>query len=182
MKVGIPKEIKNNESRVGMTPAGVSELVKHGHSVYVQHTAGVNSGFSDEMYENVGATILPTIEDVYQTADMIVKVKEPIESEYKLIRKGQLVFTYFHFACDKKLTEAMIESESVCLAYETVQLDDNSLPLLTPMSEVAGRMATINGAYYLQKTKGGKGKLICGVPGVRPAKVVVLGGGIVGHT
>ena len=181
MKVGIPKEIKNNESRVGMTPAGVSELVKHGHSVYVQHTAGVNSGFSDEMYENVGATILPTIEDVYQTADMIVKVKEPIESEYKLIRKGQLVFTYFHFACDKKLTEAMIESESVCLAYETVQLDDNSLPLLTPMSEVAGRMATINGAYYLQKTKGGKGKLICGVPGVRPAKVVVLGGGIVGQ-
>ena len=181
MKVGIPKEIKHNESRVGMTPAGVSELVKHGHSVYVQHTAGVNSGFSDEMYENVGATILPTIEDVYQTADMIVKVKEPIESEYKLIRKGQLVFTYFHFACDKKLTEAMIESESVCLAYETVQLDDNSLPLLTPMSEVAGRMATINGAYYLQKTKGGKGKLICGVPGVRPAKVVVLGGGIVGQ-
>ena len=124
---------------------------------------------------------MPTIEDVYQTADMIVKVKEPIESEYKLIRKGQLVFTYFHFACDKKLTEAMIESESVCLAYETVQLDDNSLPLLTPMSEVAGRMATINGAYYLQKTKGGKGKLICGVPGVRPAKVVVLGGGIVGQ-
>lgn len=181
MKVGIPKEIKNNESRVGMTPAGVAELVKHGHEVYVQHTAGENSGFSDKMYEDVGAQILPTIEDVYQISDMIVKVKEPIEPEYSLIKKGQLVFTYFHFACDKALTDAMINSGGVCLAYETVQLDNNSLPLLTPMSEVAGRMATINGAYYLQKTKGGKGKLICGVPGVRPAKVVVLGGGIVGQ-
>lgn len=181
MKVGIPKEIKNNENRVGMTPAGVSELVKHGHEVYVQHTAGENSGFTDKMYEDAGAQILPTIEDVYMTSEMIVKVKEPIEPEYNLIRKGQLVFTYFHFACDKALTDAMIKSGSICLAYETVQLDDNSLPLLTPMSEVAGRMATINGAYYLQKTKGGKGKLICGVPGVHPAKVVVLGGGIVGQ-
>ena len=181
MKIGIPKEIKNNENRVGMTPAGVSELVKHGHEVYVQHTAGVNSGYADEKYQAVGAEILPTIEDVYATADMIVKVKEPIAPEYKLIRKGQLVFTYFHFACDRELTDAMIESGGVCLAYETVRLPDNTLPLLTPMSEVAGRMATINGAYYLQKTKGGKGKLICGVPGVRPAKVVVLGGGIVGQ-
>lgn len=181
MKIGIPKEIKNNESRVGMTPAGVSEFVKHGHEVYVQHTAGENSGFPDKMYSSVGANILPAIEDVYETADMIIKVKEPIKPEYGLIRKGQLVFTYFHFACDRELTEAMIKSGGVCLAYETVQLADNSLPLLTPMSEVAGRMATINGAYYLQKTKGGKGKLICGVPGVRPAKVVVLGGGIVGQ-
>ena len=181
MKIGIPKEIKNNENRVGMTPAGVAELVKHGHTVYVQHTAGENSGFSDEKYLEAGAEILPAIEDVYATADMIVKVKEPIEPEYPLVREGQVVFTYFHFACDRELTEAMMKSRGVCIAYETVQLADGSLPLLIPMSEVAGRMATINGAYYLQKTKGGKGKLICGVPGVRPAKVLVLGGGIVGQ-
>ena len=124
---------------------------------------------------------MPTIEEVYQVADMIVKVKEPIESEYPLVRKGQVVFTYFHFACDRPLTDAMIASGGVCIAYETVQLPDRSLPLLIPMSEVAGRMATINGAYYLQKTKGGKGKLICGVPGVKPAKVLVLGGGVVGQ-
>jgi alanine dehydrogenase len=181
MKIGIPKEIKNNESRVGMTPAGVAELIRHGHQVYVQHTAGENSGFADADYEKVGAEILPTIEDTYAAADMIVKVKEPIEPEYKLVKKGQLLFTYFHFACDRPLTDAMIESGGVCLAYETVQLDNGALPLLIPMSEVAGRMATINGAYYLQKTKGGKGKLICGVPGVKPAKVLVLGGGTVGQ-
>lgn len=181
MKIGIPKEIKNNENRVGMTPAGVSELIKHGHTVYVQKTAGNGSGFSDEMYLSVGAQILPTIEDVYATADMIIKVKEPIAPEYNLIRKGQLVFTYFHFACSRELTEAMVKSGAVCLAYETVQLADGSLPLLVPMSEIAGRMATIHGAYYLQKTKGGKGKLICGVPGVLPVKVVVIGGGIVGQ-
>mgnify|MGYP004450435805 CR=1 FL=1 len=181
MKIGIPKEIKNNENRVGMTPAGVAELVKHGHELYVKHTAGEHSGFSDEMYKAVGATILPTIEDVYATADMIVKVKEPIEPEYALVKKGQLLFTYFHFACDCPLTDAMIKSGGICLAYETVKLADNSLPLLIPMSEVAGRMATINGAYYLQKTKGGKGKLMCGVPGVKPAKVLVLGGGTVGQ-
>ena len=181
MKIGIPKEIKNNENRVGMTPAGVAELVKHGHEVFVQHTAGESSGFADQEYEKMGAKILPTIEDVYQAADMIIKVKEPIESEYKLVKEGQLVFTYFHFACSRPLTEAMIKSKGVCLAYETVQLPDRSLPLLTPMSEIAGRMATISGTYYLQKTKGGNGKLICGVPGVKPAKVVVLGGGIVGQ-
>lgn len=181
MKIGIPKEIKNNENRVGMTPAGVAELVKHGHTVYVQATAGEGSGFSDSMYVEVGAQVLPAIEDVYAVADMIIKVKEPIAPEYGLVRNGQLVFTYFHFACSRELTEAMIKSGGVCLAYETVQLADGSLPLLTPMSEVAGRMATINGAYYLQKTKGGKGKLICGVPGVKPAKVVVIGGGIVGQ-
>ncbi len=181
MKIGIPKEIKNNENRVGMTPAGVAELSRHGHDVYVQRTAGIQSGFTDEAYIAAGATLLPSIEDVYATADMIVKVKEPIAPEYTLIRKGQLVFTYFHFACERELTDAMIASGGICLAYETVQLPDGSLPLLIPMSEVAGRMATINGAYYLQKTKGGKGKLIGGVPGVEPAKVVVLGGGIVGQ-
>ena len=181
MKIGIPKEIKNNENRVGMTPAGVSELVKHGHEVFVQHTAGEGSGFDDEQYLAVGATIVPTIEATYELADMIIKVKEPIALEYPLVKPGQLVFTYFHFACDRELTEAMIKSKGVCLAYETVQLNNGALPLLTPMSEVAGRMAIVNGSYYLQKTKGGKGKLICGVPGVSPAKVLVLGGGIVGE-
>ena len=181
MKVGIPKEIKNNENRVGMTPAGVAELIKHGHVVMVQHTAGEGSGFADEEYVKVGAQILPTIEDVYREADMIVKVKEPIEPEYKLVRKGQLLFTYFHFACEKELTEAMLKSGAICLAYETVQLPNGSLPLLQPMSEVAGRMASLNGAYYLQKTKGGKGKLISGVPGVSPTRVLVLGGGVVGE-
>ncbi|MBR3496218.1 MAG: alanine dehydrogenase [Prevotella sp.] len=181
MKIGIPKEIKNNENRVGMTPAGVSELVKHGHEVFVQHTAGEGSGFSDDDYLSVGASIVPTIEETYAVADMIIKVKEPIEPEYKLVKRGQLLFTYFHFACDRELTEAMIDSGGVCLAYETVQLNNGALPLLIPMSEVAGRMAIVNGAYYLQKTQGGKGKLICGVPGVKPAKVLVLGGGVVGE-
>lgn len=181
MRIGIPKEMKDNENRVGMTPAGVAELTKHGHTVFVQHTAGENSGFSDEEYAEVGAEILPIINEVYAQADMIVKVKEPIEPEYGLIRKGQLVFTYFHFACDRPLTDAMIKSGAVCLAYETVQKADRSLPLLVPMSEVAGRMAALNGAFYLQKTKGGKGKLISGVPGVKPTKVLVLGGGTVGE-
>ena len=181
MKVGIPKEIKNNENRVGMTPAGVAELVRRGHEVSVQHTAGEGSGFADDDYVAAGARILPTIEAVYRECDMIVKVKEPIEPEYELVRKDQLIFTYFHFACEKELTDAMLKSGAVCLAYETVQLPNGSLPLLQPMSEVAGRMATLNGAYYLQKTKGGKGKLISGVPGVSPAKVLVLGGGVVGE-
>ncbi len=181
MKIGIPKEIKNNENRVGMTPDGVAELVKHGHEVFVQHTAGEGSGFADAAYEKVGAKILPTIEAVYDVAEMIIKVKEPIKPEYPLLKHGQLVFTYFHLACDLELTEAMVKSGAVCLAYETVQTADNRLPLLVPMSEVAGRMASINGAYYLQKTKGGKGKLMSGVPGVKPAKVLVLGGGIVGE-
>ena len=181
MKVGIPKEIKNNENRVGMTPAGVAELVRRGHEVSVQHTAGEGSGFADDDYVTAGARILPTIEAVYRECDMIVKVKEPIEPEYELVRRGQLLFTYFHFACEKELTDAMLKSGAVCLAYETVQLPNGSLPLLQPMSEVAGRMATLNGAYYLQKTKGGKGKLISGVPGVSPAKVLVLGGGVVGE-
>ena len=180
MIIGVPKEIKNNENRVGMTPAGVAELVKKGHTVYVQATAGVNSGFSDDDYIAVGAKTLPTIEDTYAAADMIVKVKEPIAPEYKLIKKEQVVFTYFHFAADKLLTEAMIESGAVCIAYETVEKEDRSLPLLTPMSEVAGRMATQVGARFLEKPQGGKGKLMGGVTGVRPARVLVLGGGIVG--
>ncbi len=181
MRIGIPKEIKQGESRVGMTPAGVAELIKHGHKVFVQHTAGEGSGFPDAAYEHVGAEILSIIEDVYAQSEMIIKVKEPIEPEYALIRKDQLVYTYFHFDSDRPLTEAMIQSVAVCLAYETVEEADHSLPLLRPMSEVAGRMAVLNGAYYLQKTKGGKGKLISGVPGVRPTKVLVLGGGTVGE-
>ena len=180
MIIGVPKEIKNNENRVGMTPAGVAELVKRGHTVYVQASAGANSGFPDEEYIAVGAKMLPTIEATYAAAEMIVKVKEPIAPEYKLIKKGQVVFTYFHFAADKILTEAMIESGGICIAYETVEKEDHSLPLLTPMSEVAGRMATQEGARFLEKPQGGKGILLGGVPGVKPAKVLILGGGIVG--
>lgn len=180
MIIGVPNEIKNNENRVGMTPAGVAELVKRGHTVYVQGSAGANSGFSDYDYIAVGAKTLPSIEETYAIADMIVKVKEPIAPEYKLIKKGQVVFTYFHFAADKLLTEAMIESGAICIAYETVEKEDRSLPLLTPMSEVAGRMATQVGARFLEKPQGGKGKLMGGVTGVCPARVLVLGGGIVG--
>jgi len=187
-KVGIPKEIKNNENRVGMTPSGVAELTRRGHEVFVQHTAGEGSGFSDDAYVKAGAKILPAISDVYREAEMIVKVKEPIEPEYALVRKGQLLFTYFHFACEKELTDAMLKSGAICLAYETVQLPNGSLPLLQPMSEVAGRMAALNGAYYLQKKNTGsaslqcgKGKLISGVPGVSPTRVLVLGGGVVGE-
>lgn len=180
MIIGVPKEIKNNENRVGMTPAGVAELVKKGHTVYIQNNAGINSGFTDDAYQAVGARILPSIEEVYAIAEMIVKVKEPITPEYKLIKKGQVVFTYFHFAADRALTEAMIASGGICIAYETVEKEDHSLPLLTPMSEVAGRMAAQVGAHFLEKPQGGKGKLMGGVTGVRPARVLVLGGGIVG--
>lgn len=181
MIIGVPKEIKNNENRVALTPAGAKELVKRGHTVYVQHTAGENSGFPDAEYAAAGATILPTIEDVYAIAEMIVKVKEPIASEYSLVRKGQLLFTYFHFASDEALTRAMMDSGSTCIAYETVEARDRSLPLLVPMSEVAGRMSVQEGARFLEKPQGGKGKLLGGVPGVKPAKVLVLGGGIVGY-
>ncbi|MCH5231047.1 MAG: alanine dehydrogenase [Muribaculaceae bacterium] len=181
MKIGIPKEIKNNENRVGATPAGVSELVRNGHEVYVQHTAGEGSGFSDEAYEKAGAKILPTIEDVYAIGEMIIKVKEPIEPEYKLVRKGQLLFTYFHFASDLALTEAMIKSGAVCIAYETVKGREGGLPLLIPMSEVAGRMSIQEGARFLEKPQGGRGILLGGVPGVKPAKVLVLGAGVVGR-
>lgn len=180
MIVGIPKEIKNNENRVAMTPAGVVEFKKQGHVVYVQTHAGVNSGFSDKAYEEAGAMLLPTIEAVYKASDMIIKVKEPIASEYPLIKKGQLLFTYFHFASSEPLTHAMMERGAVCLAYETVEKADRSLPLLIPMSEVAGRMSIQEGAKYLEKPIKGKGILLGGVPGVKPANVVILGGGIVG--
>ena len=180
MIIGVPKEIKNNENRVGMTPSGVQELTRRGHVVYVQASAGVNSGFCDEAYTAAGAKILPTIEDVYAAAEMIVKVKEPVASEYGLVRKGQLVFTYFHFASSEPLTKAMIESGAVCCAYETVESKNRSLPLLIPMSEVAGRMATQEGCYFLERPRGGKGKLMGGVPGVKPAKVLVIGAGVVG--
>lgn len=180
MIVGVPKEIKNNESRVGMTPAGVLELTKRNHTVYVQTTAGIASGFSDDDYQQVGAQILPSIEAVYAESDMIVKVKEPIPEEYNLIKEDQVVFTYFHFAADQELTEAMIDSKSVCIAYETVQDANGKLPLLTPMSEVAGRMSIQQGAKYLEKPVKGKGLLLGGVPGVSPGKVLVLGAGVVG--
>ncbi|WP_295911091.1 alanine dehydrogenase [uncultured Alistipes sp.] len=180
MIIGIPKEIKNNENRVALTPAGAQELVKRGHKVYVQATAGVNSGFADDAYTAVGAEMLPTIEEVYARAEMIIKVKEPIAPEYKLIRKDQLVFTFFHFASSEPLTHAMIDSGAVCCAYETVERADRSLPLLIPMSEVAGRMSTQEGRYFLEKPRGGKGKLLGGVPGVKPAKVFVIGAGVVG--
>lgn len=180
MIIGVPKEIKNNENRVALTPAGAKELVKRGHSVYVQHTAGEGSGFPDDMYVEAGATILPTIEATYEIAEMIMKVKEPIEAEYKLIKEDQLLFTYFHFASYEPLTKAMVASKSVCLAYETVEKPDRSLPLLVPMSEVAGRMAVQKGANYLEKPLGGRGILLGGVPGVLPAKVLILGGGVVG--
>ncbi|MBO0590780.1 alanine dehydrogenase [Cellulophaga sp. E16_2] len=180
MKIGIPKEIKNNESRVGMTPGGVFELVKHNHEVFVQSTAGDNSGFLDEAYVDAGAKILETIEEVYAIAEMIVKVKEPIQEEYSLIKKGQIVFTYFHFASSEPLTKAMIESGAVCIAYETVEDKDGGLPLLTPMSEVAGRMSIQQGAKYLEKPVKGRGLLLGGVPGVPPGKVLILGAGVVG--
>ncbi|MDP2041605.1 MAG: alanine dehydrogenase [Algoriphagus sp.] len=180
MIIGVPKEIKNNENRVALTPAGAKELIKRGHTVYVQHTAGEGSGFPDSEYEAAGARILPTIEATYEIAEMIMKVKEPIESEYKLIKENQLLFTYFHFASYEPLTKAMVASKAVCLAYETVEKADRSLPLLVPMSEVAGRMAIQKGANYLEKPLKGRGILLGGVPGVLPAKVLILGGGIVG--
>ena len=180
MIIGVPKEIKNNENRVALTPGGAAELVNDGHKVYVQHTAGEGSGFADEEYTEVGAEILPDIESTYAKAEMIMKVKEPIEQEYKLIKEDQLVFTYFHFASHEPLTKAMVESNAVCLAYETVEKANGSLPLLVPMSEVAGRMSVQEGAKYLEKPLKGRGILLGGVPGVQPAKVMILGGGIVG--
>lgn len=179
MIVGVPKEIKNNESRVSLTPAGVKTMILNGHTVFVETHAGENSGFSDDEYVNAGAQILQTAKEVFDIAEMIMKVKEPIEVEYDLIRPNQLLFTYFHFASDEVLTHAMIKTNAVCLAYETVEVN-NTLPLLIPMSEVAGRMSVQEGAKYLEKPKGGKGILLGGVPGVKPANVLVLGGGVVG--
>ncbi len=180
MIIGVPKEIKNNENRVALTPAGVTELLKRGHEVHVQATAGEGSGFTDDSYKEAGANILPTIEATYQKAEMIMKVKEPIEAEYSLIKKDQLLFTYFHFASYEPLTHAMIKSGAVCLAYETVEKANGTLPLLIPMSEVAGRMSIQQGAKFLEKPMKGRGILLGGVPGVRPAKVMILGGGVVG--
>ncbi|MDQ3073927.1 MAG: alanine dehydrogenase, partial [Bacteroidota bacterium] len=171
MIIGVPKEIKNNENRVGLTPAGTAELTNRGHLVYVQSTAGEGSGFSDAAYEGAGATMLPDIGAVYAKADMIIKVKEPIAKEYPLIKENQLLFTYFHFASSRELTDAMIQRKAVCLAYETVEKEDRSLPLLIPMSEVAGRMSVQEGAKYLEKPLGGKGVLLGGVPGTRPGRV-----------
>ncbi len=180
MIIGLPKEIKNNESRVALTPAGVFELTNNGHQVIIQTGAGISSGYEDLEYKGVGGIILGSMNEVYDRAEMIVKVKEPIEAEYDLIKEDQIVFTYFHFASSEKLTRAMIDSGAICIAYETVQTDDGKLPLLTPMSEVAGRMAIQQGAKYLERPVKGKGVLLGGVPGVPPGRVLVLGAGVVG--
>jgi alanine dehydrogenase len=180
MKIGIPKEIKTNENRVSLVPAGAEALVGAGHTVYVEKGAGEGSSFTDEQYTAVGAKILPTADAVWKEAEMIIKVKEPIAVEWPRMRKGQVIFTYLHFAADEQLTRAHMESGAVCIAYETVELPSRELPLLTPMSEVAGRMAVQEGAKYLEKLYGGRGVLLGGVPGVPPGKVVILGGGVVG--
>lgn len=179
MKIGIPKEIKTNENRVSLVPAGAEALVAAGHTVFVEQGAGEGSGFADDQYTAVGAQLLPA-DAVWKEAEMIIKVKEPIAVEWPRMRKGQTIFTYFHFAADEKLTKAHLDSGATCIAYETVELPTRELPLLTPMSEVAGRMAVQEGAKYLEKLYGGRGVLLGGVPGVPPAKVVILGGGVVG--
>ncbi len=180
MIIGVPKEIKQNENRVGLLPVGVQELKKHGHTVLVEANAGVGSGFDDDSYKKVGAKIISSAKEIYKKADMIIKVKEPIKVEYNLIKKDQILFTYLHFAASEELTLALIKSKAVCIAYETVQKSDGSLPLLIPMSEVAGRMAPQEGAKYLERTSGGRGVLLAGVPGTIPAEVVIIGGGVVG--
>jgi alanine dehydrogenase len=180
MKIGVPKEIKTNENRVALVPAGAEALVAAGHSVMIEKGAGDGSGFPDASYTAVGAKVGPDADSVWREADMIMKVKEPIKPEWPRMKKGQVIFTYFHFAADKELTLAHINSGAICIAYETVELPNHELPLLTPMSEVAGRMAVQEGAKYLEKLYGGRGVLLGGVPGVAPAKVVILGGGIVG--
>ncbi|HWK98319.1 MAG TPA: alanine dehydrogenase [Parapedobacter sp.] len=180
MIVGIPKEIKNNESRVGLTASGVYELKQYGHEVLVEQGAGRGSGITDSEYESAGAELVFDADDIWLRAEMIVKVKEPIDHELKLARAGQVIFTYFHFAANPLLTEAMIGRGAVCIAYETVESPDRSLPLLTPMSEVAGRMAVQQGARYLEKPVRGRGVLLGGVPGVPPGRVLILGAGVVG--
>jgi alanine dehydrogenase len=180
MKIGVPKEIKTNENRVALVPAGAESLVAGGHTVMIEKGAGEGSGFPDSAYTAVGAKIGPDADTVWREAEMIMKVKEPIKPEWPRMKKGQVIFTYFHFAADKELTLAHIKSGAICIAYETVELPNRELPLLTPMSEVAGRMAVQEGAKYLEKLHGGRGVLLGGVPGVPPGKVVILGGGIVG--
>lgn len=179
MRIGVPKEIKNNENRVGMTPSGVVSLVQHGHEVWIEKSAGLNSGFSDEQYRDAGATVVNTAAEVW-TCNMVVKVKEPVQEEYEYFYDGLILFAYLHLAADRTLTEILMQKNVMAIAYETVQLNDGSLPLLTPMSEVAGRMATQIGASYLEKTKGGKGIILGGVPGVGRGKVAIIGGGVVG--
>ncbi len=180
MKIGVPAEIKNHEYRVGLIPASVAEYVRHGHQVFVQRGAGEGSAILDTTYERVGATILETAEEVWATADMIVKVKEPLPSEYALMQQGQLIYTYFHLAAVPELAQALIEKGVAAVAYETIQLPNGSLPLLEPMSEVAGRMSIQVGARCLERERGGKGILLGGVPGVARGRVVILGGGTVG--
>ncbi len=180
MIIGVPKEIKTHENRVAIQPGGVLLMKRNGHDILIQKGAGLGSGFTDQMYMDAGATILSDVEELWQRAEMIMKVKEPIAEEYPRMREGQIIFTYFHFAADEALTKAVVASKCVAIAYETVEKADGSLPLLIPMSEVAGRMAAQEGAVYLEKPKGGRGMLMGGIPGVQPAKVLVLGGGIVG--
>ena len=180
MKIGVPKEIKNNEKRVAITPSGVSDLVSLGNTVYIEHNAGLGSGFTDKSYSNTGAEVLSSPEEIFLKSEMIVKVKEPQPNEIKLINETHTVFTFFHFAADRKLTDSIVDTGCTSIAYETVQLNDGSLPLLIPMSEVAGRMSVQNGAKCLEGSMGGKGKLLGGVPGVDSSIVTILGGGIVG--
>ena len=180
MRIGTPKEIKNNESRVGLNTASVRALIEQGHELFIERGAGLGSGYSDIAYQAAGAIILNSAEEIYKTAEMIVKVKEPLPAEYDLIQEGQILFTYFHFASSELLTKAMINKKAICIAYETVEDDQGRLPLLTPMSEVAGRMSVQQGAKFLEKPKGGKGVLLGGVAGVKPANVMIIGGGVVG--
>ncbi len=180
MIIGVPREIKDDEYRVGMTPAGVRELIASGHEVVVERGAGEGSAIEDSDYERVGGVVVPSAIEVWRTADLVVKVKEPLAAEWPLMREGQVLFTFLHLAPDERLTRALVDSGSVCVAYETVELEDGTLPLLAPMSEIAGRMAAQAGAEFLQRPKGGRGVLVGGVPGVLPARVVVLGGGVVG--
>lgn len=180
MIIGVPKEIKTHENRVALLPGGVMQFKQHGHEVLIEKGAGAGSGFSDQLYADAGAEIVDEVEHVWKRAEMIMKVKEPIEPEYSRMREGQILFTYLHFAASRELTEAVAESKCIAIAYETVEKADRSLPLLIPMSEVAGRMSALEGAKYLEKPMGGRGVLMGGIPGVPPANVIVLGGGIVG--
>lgn len=180
MIIGVPAEIKNNEYRIGLTPGAAADYVAHGHTVIIEKGAGLGSSFPDEQYLAVGCRIVDTAAEMFEQADMIVKVKEPQANEIEMLREGQILYTYLHLAPDRPQTEGLIKSGAVCIAYETVELPDGSLPLLAPMSEVAGRMATQVGAHFLEKPHGGRGVLMAGVPGVAPANVIVLGGGVVG--
>lgn len=180
MKIGVPREIKNHEYRVAITPAGVMEMIRNGHEVFIEQDAGIGSSITNEDYVKAGAKMLATADEVWQSGDMIMKVKEPIAVEYDRMREGQLLFTYLHLAADQKCTDALLKNKVTGVAYETVELSDRSLPLLAPMSEVAGRLAPQVGAYSLMRANGGRGVLLGGVPGVKPAKVVVLGGGVSG--